>query len=248
MLRASSAAEANSAGASGPTRRAKPGIGLGSSASRAVASRKLSRAVRRSPGSAWASQGEKRPAGEPAVDRVRPPVPFAALEDQRQLEPDVGVGPRPVERPQLPDGLLRGLVPLPVEPEHPLLVEGEDLALTTGTEQPVAAGAETGQQRILARMVVATSATGRRCWSAARAARARSSWVRASSRATCASSWWATTFTGPLGVSMCTSASRSRRCSGPCTIRTDWVLACGTMSRWWIIQPCSVTSARSSQP
>ncbi len=61
----------------------------------------------------------------------------------------------------------------------------------------------------------------------------------ASSRATWASSWWATTFTGPLVVSMCTSASRSRRCSGPCSIRTDWVLACGTMSRWWVIQPCS---------
>ena len=36
-----------------------------------------------------------------------------------------------------------------------------------------------------------------------------------------ASSWWATAFTGPCGMWTWTSASRSSRCKGPCSMRTD---------------------------
>ncbi len=70
----------------------------------------------------------------------------------------------------------------------------------------------------------------------------------ASSRATVTSSSSAIALTGPLGVSMWTSARWSLRCNGPWVIRTDWVLACGTMLRTRVIHPFWVTIMRSSQP
>ena len=137
-----------------PTSRAKPGTGLGSCQQPADRVQERAQGV---PPLGPLGRGQpagEGPAGEPAVDRVRAPVAYAAVQDQRHLDADVGLGPRPVQRPELADRRLRRLVPAPVEPEHPLLVEGEHLALPAGAEQPVPAGAELGQQGILARMVI----------------------------------------------------------------------------------------------
>ena len=178
-----SASEPNCGGASGPTSRAKPGTGLGSCGSRSVASRKLikARAARSArPGQPCRRRCGRRTAGRWCTNR---PVAVAALEDQRHLDADVRLG-QAVERAELADGRLRRLVPGPVQPEHPLSVEGETprsrRRSRAAASRPMPNAASTASSPASSST---TSSTGRCCRSAARAARARSSWVRVSSRA-----------------------------------------------------------------
>ena len=150
----SAPSEPNCCGAAGPTSRAKPGTGLGSRRSRSVASRKLIKAWRRSATSAWRNHSEKlRPDSRRSMVKNRL-VSLTDLDDHRHLDTDVDVLPGLIERAELIGGLLRRLVAGPVQPEHPFVVECEDLALATGPEQLIRTDAERGQHGTLPGIII----------------------------------------------------------------------------------------------
>ena len=223
-----------------PTSRAKPGSGLGSRWICSAASRKLIKApaalVRLGLGAASPRRCGRRTGGRSCKsDRA-----LAGLEDQRHLDADVDVAPARVQRAELVDVWCGGLVAAPVEPQHPVVVEREDLGLAAAhravRSRPMP---NCGQQRRPRRGMIIDdpSRPGAARGRPAGRPGARSSWLMAVRGRSATSSSWATALTGPFGVSMCTSASRRRRCSGPWVIRPtgSWRAGrrrgCGSASR-----------------
>jgi len=104
--------------------------------------------------------GREVSAGKPPVDGEEPLAAPADFDDLRHLEADVDTLPACIEGAELGNGLVGVGVRAAVDPQHPLVVDREDLALTTAAEQAVAAGVELGEQLRLLRFATPVGLVG----------------------------------------------------------------------------------------